>query len=88
MKSVLVLSFHLILLVRDSLAFSHPSLPIFLKPLLTESEDFHTMVEQRILLDHIDDVDFDFQIFIGGVVLSFEVEPLVVAFSVDIVLQD
>ena len=86
MKTVFVLSPEVVLFVGDTVAFTHPSFACFSETILTESQNFETVVEQRIAFYEVHDVYSNFQVFHG--VLHAEMEPLIMSSSVDIVLKD
>ena len=46
----------------------------------------HPIVEERIRLLHVDDVQFD--VFIFGGILYAKVEPLGVSFCIEVILQN
>ena len=83
---MLKLSSNVVLLVYDSLSISDPPWSAFAKCLLGKSERLLSIIKETILLDKIDDVETDFEIFFY--VAHLEEEPLIMSFCVDIVLQN
>lgn len=71
-------------LVIDLIAIADPSNPIFII-FIRKGQRFKTIAEKRLLFDQINNIKFDPLVLFG--VCYFEVEPLVVATGVDIILQ-
>ena len=74
------------LLVGHLGPLSHPSNLPLLEPHHRKHSRLHAILKQRKLFGHVDDVELESGAF-GGIA-DAEEEPLVVAFGVDVVLQD
>lgn len=64
----------------------HPSFPTFIPIAQGKNARLHPIVEERIRLLHVDDIQFD--AFIFGGILDVKVEPLGVSFCIEIILQN
>lgn len=81
-----VLYLMLIFEVLDGSSFSEPSFPVLLLLLHGEYTWHHAIIEQRIRLPHVDDIELHSHIF--GRVGDSEVKPLCVALGIHIILQN
>lgn len=71
--------------VLDIAAGSEPTLAAFLISLSRVDARLHSVIKERVCLEHIDDVYLDFSL--GWQPLHLEVKPLGVSFGVYIVLK-
>ena len=64
----------------------HPPLSTFIPFTQGKNARLHPIVEERIRLLHVDDIQFD--VFIFGGILYAKVEPLGVSFCIEVILQN
>ena len=81
-----VLDLMLILEIFDAPSISEPPFPVLLLLLQRKHAGHHAVIEQRIRLPHVDDVQLHSHVFRR--VCDPEVEPLSVALGINVILQD
>ena len=75
-----------VLFVVDFHAFSNPAHFPLLESAQRKSIWLHSFIEKGMLLAEVDDIKFEGHVF--GSIFYTKVKPLVVAFSIDIVLKN